>query len=53
MIIDKLDPRYENCRVLISGHPVPAARVQRARRYCVAKLGDAKCRRGAVLKGDV
>ena len=53
MIIDKLDPRYETCRVLISGHPVAAARIQRARRHCVAKLGDAKCRRAAVMKGDM
>jgi hypothetical protein len=53
MIIDKLDSRYENCRVLISGHPVPAARIERARRHCVAKLGGAKCRRAAVIKGKI
>jgi len=53
MIIDKLDPRYETCRVLISGRPVSAARIRRARRHCVAKLGDAKFRRAALMKGDI
>jgi len=53
MIIDKLDSRYETCRVLVSGHPVPAARIERARRYRAAKLGGAKGRRVAGIRGKL